>query len=232
MDGPAQRHAVRVAVAAVRDCRSKTSAAVEDRTILEATSQTQIRKAAEMPTSAPDNVARRAGWIAVLAVASIASSVVFACATPFAALAALAALYMDRRDAFIVTGVTWLANQAVGYGFLHYPHAWDSFAWGVAIGVGAMVSTALAAEVGRARPRLGWALTVPASFAAAFAGYEIALYAATAVLPSDSSAFGLAVVLYILKVNVVAFGGLLVLQYAGTRTGLALSRPSARMTAA
>jgi hypothetical protein len=181
-----------------------------------------------MQTSANENVAvRRAGWIAVLTVASIAGSVVFACATPFAALAALAALYMNRRDAFIVTGVTWLANQAVGYGFLHYPQVWDSFAWGIAIGVGAMIATALAAEADRALRRFGWTLAVPAVFAVAFAGYEITLYAATAVLPSDSSVFSLAVVLYSLKVKVVAFGGLLALQYVGTLTGLALPQRAA-----
>jgi len=181
-----------------------------------------------MQTTAPDNLAiRRAGWIAVLAISSIGSSVVFACATPFAALAALAALYMNRRDAFIVSGITWVANQAVGYGFLHYPHTWDSFAWGIAIGVGALIATTLAAETGRALRPFGWMLIAPASFAAAFAGYEIALYAATAVLPSDSSAFSVAVVLYLLKVNVVAFGGLLVLHYGGAQIGLALPQAPA-----
>lgn len=169
---------------------------------------------------------RRAGWIAVLAVASVGSSVVFACATPFAALAAVAALSMNRRDAFIVTGMTWLANQAVGFGFLHYPHAWDSFAWGVAIAAGAMAATTVA-EIGGGLRRFGWVIAIPAAFAAAFAGYEITLYAATAVLPSDSSAFSPAVVLYILKVNVVAFGGLLVLHYVSTRIGLALPWPAA-----
>jgi len=174
-----------------------------------------------MQTSVPDNFAmRRSGWIAVLAVASVAGSVVFACAMPFAALAAIAAFYMNRRDAFMVTGVAWIANQAVGYGFLHYPHTWDSFAWGIAIGAGAVAATALAAGIGGALNPFGRVLTVPASFAAAFAGYEIVLYAAATVLPSDSSAFSLAVVLYVLKINLVAFGGLLVLQYAGTRTGL------------
>ena len=181
-----------------------------------------------MHTFGPDNFAlRRAGWIAVLTAASIAGSIFFACATPFAALAAVAALYMNRRDAFIVIIVAWVANQAVGYGFLHYPHTWDSLAWGIAIGTGAVVGTALAAEVGSALRRFGRALTVLASFATAFVGYEIVLYAATPVLPSDSSAFSLAVVLYILKVDVVAFGGFLVLQYAGMWTGLALSRPLA-----
>ena len=45
---------------------------------------------------------------------SIGFSLVFACATPFVALVTLAALTMSRRDAFIVTGAVWLANQAVG----------------------------------------------------------------------------------------------------------------------
>jgi hypothetical protein len=35
------------------------------------------------------------------------------------------------------------------------------------------------------------------------------------------------VVLYVLKVNAAAFAGLLVLQYGGTRLGLALPRQSA-----
>jgi hypothetical protein len=181
-----------------------------------------------MQTPVPDNlVIRRAGWIAALTFAAVAGSLVFACATPFAALAAFAALHMNRRDAFIVIGLTWVANQTVGYGFLHYPRTWDSFAWGIAIGVSAMIATALVAEAGKALRSLGWALGTLTSFAVAFAGYETGLYAATAVLPSDTSAFSLAVVLYILKVNVVAFGGFLIVQYIGARSGLALPRPSA-----
>jgi hypothetical protein len=186
------------------------------------------KKPSDMQTLMLDNlVTRRTGWIAVLTLAAIAGSVVFACAAPFAALAALAALHMNRRDAFILVGITWVANQTVGYGFLDYPHTWDSFAWGIAIGASAMIATALAAETAKALRPFGWALSTLTSFAVAFAGYEITLYAATVVLPSDTSAFSLATVLYILKVNVVAFVALLVLQYAGTRSGLALPRPSA-----
>jgi hypothetical protein len=186
--------------------------------------------AAQMRIPAPDNLAvRRAGWIMALAVTAVGSSIVFACATPFAALATIAALCMNRRDTFIVTGLTWAANQAIGYGFLHYPHTWNSFAWGIAIGVGAMIATALAAAIGGAVRPFGWVLTVLASFAVAFAGYEIALYAATLVLASDASAFSFPVGFYILKVNVVALGGLLVLQYFGARTGLAQPLLSARI---
>lgn len=131
---------------------------------------------------------------------------------------------MNRRDAFIVTGMTWVANQAVGYGFLHYPHTRDSFAWGIAVFAGATVATAFAAGAGNAVRPFGWVLTVLTSFAAAFAGYEITLFAAAAVFSSASSAFSLVLVLYILKVNIVALGGLFVLQYVGARTGLALPR--------
>ena len=186
---------------------------------------TAARRIAEMQTPASDTrAARRAGWIAILAVVTIVSSLVFACASPFAALATVAALHMNRRDAFVVTGITWAANQAVGYGLLHYPQTWDSVCWGVAIFAGAIVATAVAAAVGATLRSFGRALTVLAAFAAAFAAYEVTLFAATAVLPSDAGAFGLLVVLYILKVNALALAGLLVLQFAGARIGLASGR--------
>jgi hypothetical protein len=171
-----------------------------------------------------DRRGRRTAYIAVLAMVTIVASFIFACATPFPALATLAALHMNRRDAFILTAVIWGANQIVGYAFLHYPQTWDSFGWGIAIGAGAMIATSLAIGTEKAVRPYGWTAAMLASFASAFAAYEIALYAATTVLPSDPSAFALAVVLYVLKVNAIACGGLLVLQYAGTRIGLALPR--------
>ena len=56
---------------------------------------------------------RRPIWIALLVIASIAFSLGFACATPFAAFAAAAALTMNRRDAMLLVGLVWLANQGV-----------------------------------------------------------------------------------------------------------------------
>ena len=64
----------------------------------------------------PDTT-RRIAWIVFLTGASLAFSYVFACAAPFAALATLAALNLRRPDAFILTGLVWLANQAVGAQF-------------------------------------------------------------------------------------------------------------------
>jgi hypothetical protein len=174
----------------------------------------------------PNLAPQRAGWIALLTAATLAGSFVFACATPFPAVAALAALHMNRRDAFVLTGLIWAANQTIGYGFLHYPPTWDSFAWGIAIGIGAIVATAVAIPIEKIAQRAGRAPGIVAVFVAAFAAYEAALYAATAVLPSDPSAFGLSVVLYLLEVNAAAFGFLLVLQSVGGRAGLAVPRQS------
>jgi hypothetical protein len=42
---------------------------------------------------------------------------------------------MRKREAFALTGANWFANQIIGYGCLHYPRTWDSFAWGAAIGI-------------------------------------------------------------------------------------------------
>ncbi len=54
-------------------------------------------------------------WLALLVAASAAFSFVFACATPFAAFAAAAALTLSRRDALRLTVAVWLANQVLGY---------------------------------------------------------------------------------------------------------------------
>ncbi len=166
-----------------------------------------------------NGAAKRLGWIAVLTGAGFLFSFVFACATPFAALAALAALSLQRGDALTLIGATWAINQIVGYGLLGYPTTWDSYGWGIAIGIAALLATAGAMATTRvfaARTIIGSAT----AFASAFAIYQLALYAATAVLPAGNG-FSLEVVTYVAQVNLLAFGGLLLLQYAGERTGLA-----------
>lgn len=166
---------------------------------------------------------RRTGWIALLTAATILGSFVFACATPFPALATLAALFLPRRDAFVLIGVNWLANQIIGYGFLHYPQTWDSFSWGAAIGIAAIIATAAALGGETLARRPGWAFAAVSAFATSFVAYELALFAATAVLPSGGG-FTLRVILYVLEVNSLAFAGLLVLQGVGRSVGLALPR--------
>ena len=60
-------------------------------------------------------------WAGFLVAASAVGSLVFACATPFAAVAAVAAITLPLRPALAASVGVWLANQAVGYGLLAYP---------------------------------------------------------------------------------------------------------------
>lgn len=96
-------------------------------------------------------------WAAILASVTLVGSYGLACIFPFAALAALAALTLERRDGALLVAAVWLGNQAVGYGLLNYP--WDSYSVGrgVALGVGALaaffVAKAVAGETRLASPR-------------------------------------------------------------------------------
>jgi hypothetical protein len=186
------------------------------------TSQTQ---AAQPP--APTDVARRWAWIGLLGGASIGFSLVFACATPFVALVTLAALTMSRRDAFIVTGAVWLANQAVGYGILDYPQTFDSYAWGVAIGIAVLLALAVAQAIGERFERSGPFVSTGLAFLSSFAVYELALYAASFGLSSGDTAFSWPIVGYILQVNALGLGGLILLKLVAASVGLGTRAASA-----
>jgi hypothetical protein len=176
------------------------------------------------------NAATRWAWIALLGGASIGFSLLFACATPFVALVTLAALNMDRRDAFIVTGAVWLANQAAGYGILGYPHTLDSYAWGIAIGIAVLLALAMARAVGAQVARRGAIVATGAAFASAFVVYELALYVAGFWLSSSSTAFSWPIIGYILQVNALGLAGLLIVRWVAANIGLP-TRPYAHTTA-
>jgi hypothetical protein len=185
-------------------------------------------QAAQQP--APAYVARRWAWIGLLGGASIGFSLVFACATPFVALVTLAALTMNRRDAFIVTGAVWLANQAVGYGILGYPRTFDSYAWGVAIGITVLLALVVARAIGEQFKRRGPIVSTGLAFLSAFAVYELALYAGSFWLSSSDTAFSWATVGYIFQVNALGLGSLIVLKLVAPSVGLRTRTASAFST--
>lgn len=169
--------------------------------------------------------AKRAIWIAFLAGMSIPFSFALACATPFPALAALAVLHMQRRDVFIVTITAWLANQFIGYVFLHYPPTMGSFAWGLMIGMAALAATEAAIATQSLAPRAR--LLAPMfAFGAAFIAYEGVLYA-TGIVASDTGGFSLAIVGWIFWVNILAFAGLLTVHGIGRMLGVVAPATSA-----
>jgi hypothetical protein len=76
-------------------------------------------------------------WIVLLTAASTLTTWALACATPFPALAALAAVHMRRRDGITLMLIAWAASQIVGFGLLGYPHDPVTIGWGIALGVAA-----------------------------------------------------------------------------------------------
>lgn len=159
----------------------------------------------------------RAVWMALIVAAGAGLSLRYACATPFAALATLAALKTDRRDTAAIVGLVWLVNQVIGYGFLGYPMTWDSFAWGGAIGLAAgfALLTAMALS-----PRRAGSFAISLPFVGAFAAFEFALYVASFVLPSEADAFALPVVRQIFVVNALSLAGLVAVHWLAGIAGL------------
>jgi hypothetical protein len=120
--------------------------------------------------------------LALLAGACGLASFAFACATPFAAFAVVAAAMLPLRQALLVVGSAWLVNQAIGFGFHGYPADAHTIEWGGVIGAAALFATATAALVLRALPRAGNVVALVAAWIGAFAAYEIVLLAATPLL--------------------------------------------------
>lgn len=162
---------------------------------------------------------QRAAWPATLTVVTVLSTLALACATPFPALATLAALFLPRRTAFILVGANWLANQALGFGLLNYPLTWDCVRGGLELGVASLACTGAALIVQAALRRYGSTLTVMASFVAAFVTSEALLVALGGWRFSGD--WSPPVLVYVLSLNGIALAGLLLLQGIATTIGLA-----------
>ncbi len=183
-----------------------------------------------MPTAPHSSavVTRPYAWIAILVCVSVALSLGLACAMPFAALAAVAALTLTRRDALLLVGLAWLANQAVGFGALHYPRESDTLAWGLALLAVSMLAT-LGAGINVRRfgalPKIAVALVV---FVPAFAIYEGLLVLVTISVSGAMEAYEPEVVAKIFAVNGAVFVALL----AASRLRLPRARQQPRPTRA
>lgn len=166
------------------------------------------------------SVWRRALWLTLLVASSVALTLGFACAVPFAAFAAAAALTLDRRSALFLVTAVWLANQVVGYAVLDYPWTWNSVAWGVVLGVVSVLATMAAQTIvehlRRRVPIVRWA----AVFLGAFVIFEAGLFLVAAALLGGSEDFAPSVVAYVFAINAAGFAGLLILSRLGMSIGL------------
>jgi hypothetical protein len=118
----------------------------------------------------------------LLTIACALASFAFACATPFAAFAVVAAAMLPLQSAFLMTAAAWLVNQGIGFGFLHYPIDASTIVWGLVIGGVALCATAAAMAVLRLTQRVGTVVALSAALIGAYAAYELVLFAATPFL--------------------------------------------------
>ena len=130
---------------------------------------------------------------ALLTASCALASFALACATPFAAFAVIAAAMLSFRPALLVVTSTWLVNQAIGFGALHYPIDANTMLWGLAIGAAALAATAMSAVVLRALRRHRTPLALALALIGAYGAYELALFAATPFL-GGAAAFSVAIV--------------------------------------
>jgi hypothetical protein len=144
---------------------------------------------------------------ALLTVSCALASFALACATPFAAFAVVAAAMLPLRPALLVVTGAWLVNQSIGFGALHYPIDGSTVAWGFVIGAAALLSTALSSAVLRALPQGRTPPMLAVALVAAYATYELALFAATPVLGGEG-AFTAAIVTPIGLTSAVWLAGL------------------------
>ena len=162
-------------------------------------------------------------WIlfGVLGAASVGLSYVFTCAIPFAALATVAALNMNRRDALLLVGAAWGVNQAVGFGLLGYPLATSTLLWGAAIGAAALLATLTVFQARSVISRFGGLGSAALGLIAAFLAYEAVLYMMTLAMQSGFGAFTGEIMREMFAVNVLALAGLVALQKIAAYAGIA-----------
>jgi hypothetical protein len=149
-------------------------------------------------------------WLAILTLAGIGGSLVISCVTPFVALAVALAGTVRLTLALRAMAAIWLANQLIGFAFLHFPRTPNSVLWGVTIGGAALLSTLIASQtIKRAAPwpmlaRLGVALSL------GYAVYEATLFVAALFLGGRET-FSPRIIAQLGLVNVAWLAGLVAL---------------------
>lgn len=122
--------------------------------------------------AALSNRGASAAWVSLLTAASTAATLALACATPFPALAALAAVHMRRRDGIALMLLAWAASQAVGFLLLGYPRDGSTIAWGVGLGTAAIGSAIAGYAVLRALDYRSVAARLATAYAAGFTAFK------------------------------------------------------------
>jgi hypothetical protein len=179
-----------------------------------------LRPARAPSRIAPVNLRLAPLFCVTLLTASCAlASFAFACATPFAAFAVVASAILPLPSALLAVGAAWIVNQSIGFGALGYPHSANTFVWGLAIGLAALVATVSAKAVLRAWPRADTAIAGASALPAAYAAYEVVLLAFTPAL-GGAGAFAPTIVIRLALLNLLWLIGLVAVCVLIRRAGL------------
>lgn len=147
-------------------------------------------------------------WLGIGALTACTAvlSTMLACATPFAALAAIAVLFLPSRRVLPAAAAVWLTNQAVGYLLLDYPHSASSHAWGLMIGLGLVLATLAAQSAWHRLTSQPWPVSWGATYLAALSAFQTMMAAGYALLGGAMTLDG---VLTVFRIDVLAFVGFL-----------------------
>lgn len=163
-------------------------------------------------------------WPVALVAAAVLFSFALACAMPFAALGALAALFLPWKEALVTAILGWLVNQVIGFGFLGYPTDLTTLAWGAVLGLSAVAAVMAALVSQRHLARHLFLAGALIAFAAALLAQQAVVYAGSWLLPSHPSAFSLPVIWQIGWTNALAFATFGALYGLGAQAGIAPSK--------
>jgi hypothetical protein len=160
----------------------------------------------------------RSLWISSLILVGMLLTPEFHCGFPLAAFAAIAAVTLDRRDALLLCGGVWLANQALAFGPMHHHMSATAAAWAVAMGAFTLLACETAVQVSR---RMNGLLGACAAFAAAFVAYKLSINAFGMAMGSSAGHIGvwLATLPRGFLVGACTFAGLGALYVLGASVG-------------
>ena len=163
-------------------------------------------------------------WIVLLTAASTITTLALACATPFPALAAIAATQMRRRDGIALMVVAWIASQAIGFCVLDYPRDAGTLGWAVALGMAAVVAVVAAREAVARMPARGELARLIVAYVVAAVAFKLVILAWSFQLGGVAVALSPAINARQLVRNGAILAGLVILY----RSLVALGLPAAR----
>ena len=167
----------------------------------------------------PSRVARLS-WTVILTLAAIGGSLALSCVAPFAALAVALGGTAGLRASLRAVAIVWLANQVVGFVFFHFPITTNTFLWGIAIGIAALVTTTVAFVVMKYAAGSATALRLGICLLLSFGVYEMTLLVAAFFL-GGLETFRPSIIAQLAWINAASLMGMIVLN----EVAAALCRP-------